>query len=410
MVNATDTLAGPRRASDARVIGLISAAHFVSHLHMLVLPPLFLFIQRDYGLSFAQLGLILASFNIVSAVLQAPAGFVVDRWGAGRLLIGGLLLGSAALAAASMTPSYIGLILCFALAGLANTIYHPSDYSILSHTIGGKRMGQAFSIHNFAGLLGTAAAPASMLLVAQVWGWHGALLGAGLVGAVVALVLIVQREALAVAPHHAARPRAAAEGHTGWRLLLSAPILRNLMFFLLVALVGGGINGFSIVALGALYGTPIETANFALSSYLFMSALGVLVGGYIADRTRHHTRVAAVGFAVSGAVILTVGVVHLATLPLVLLMGVGGLLYGIIQPSRDMIVRSVTPPGSFGKVFGFVSTGFNIGGVAAPLAYGWMMDQGEPRAVFLVVAAFTFLTLLTVATTPQRAPRAVPAE
>ncbi|HTZ80514.1 MAG TPA: MFS transporter [Stellaceae bacterium] len=409
MVNATETLGAPRRASDGRVIGLISAAHFVSHVHMLVLPPLFLFIQRDYGLSFAQLGLILASFNIVSALLQAPAGFLVDRFGAGRLLIGGLLLGSAALAAASMTPSYWALILCFALAGLANTIYHPSDYSILSHTVAGKRMGQAFSIHNFAGLLGTAAAPASMLVAAQLWSWHGALLAAGVVGAVVALVLFVQRQALVVAPH--AKPRHAAEGgHTGWRLLLSAPILRNLMFFLLVALVGGGINGFSIVALGALYGTPMETANIALSSYLFMSALGVLVGGYIADRTRHHTRVAAVGFAVSGAVILIVGTIHLATGPLVLLMGVGGLLYGIIQPSRDMIVRSVTPPGSFGKVFGFVSTGFNIGGVIGPLAYGWMMDQGQPRAVFLVVAGFTFLTLLTVATTPQRVPRAVAAE
>ena len=132
--------------------------------------------------------------------------------------------------------------------------------------------------------------------------------------------------------------------------------------------------------------------------------------GFIADRTRHHTRVAAVGFAVSGAVILTVGTVHLATAPLVLLMGVGGLLYGVIQPSRDMIVRSVTPPGSFGKVFGFVSTGFNVGGVIAPLAYGWMMDQGQSRAVFLVVAAVTFLTLLTVATTPSRAPQPVAAE
>jgi MFS family permease len=409
MVNATETFAAPARGSDARVISLVGAAHFVSHVHMLVLPPLFLFIQRDYGLSFAQLGLILASFNVVSAALQAPAGFLVDRWGAGRLLIAGLLLGSAALTAASFTPSYLGLILCFALAGLANTIYHPSDYSILSHAIAGKRMGQAFSIHNFAGLLGTAAAPASMLFAAQLWGWHGALLSAGLVGAVVALVLIFQRQALMAAPQPA-RPRHDAGGHAGWRLLLSPPILRNLMFFLLVALAGGGINGFSIVALGALYGTSIATANIALSSYLFMSALGVLVGGYIADRTRHHTRVAAVGFAVSGAAILIVGTVQLAAVPLVLLMGVGGLLYGIIQPSRDMIVRSVTPPGSFGKVFGFVSTGFNVGGVIAPLAYGWMMDQGQPRAIFLAVAAVTFLTLLTVATTPTRAAQPVAAE
>ena len=44
-----------------------------------------------------------------------------------------------------------------------------------------------------------------------------------------------------------------------------------------------------------------------------------------------------------------------------------------------MMVRAVTPPGSFGKVFGFVTTGFNLGGMVAPLIYAWLMDHGEPR-------------------------------
>jgi MFS family permease len=73
------------------------------------------------------------------------------------------------------------------------------------------------------------------------------------------------------------------------------------------------------------------------------------------------------------------------------------------MPSRDMIVRAITPPGSFGKVFGFVTTGFNIGGIVAPVMFGAIMDHGNPRMVFLTVAALSLVAILTV----QRAPDAL---
>ncbi len=72
------------------------------------------------------------------------------------------------------------------------------------------------------------------------------------------------------------------------------------------------------------------------------------------------------------------------------------------MPSRDMIVRAVTPPGSFGKVFGFVTTGFNIGGIISPLIFGAIMDHGSPRLVFVAVAALSLVAILTVATRPRR--------
>jgi MFS family permease len=75
---------------------------------------------------------------------------------------------------------------------------------------------------------------------------------------------------------------------------------------------------------------------------------------------------------------------------------VQGLTHGIILPSRDMIVRSVTPPGSMGKVFGFVSTGFSLGGTFAPLLFGYLMDQGAPILVFYVVAGIMLVSLVTV--------------
>jgi MFS transporter, FSR family, fosmidomycin resistance protein len=153
-----------------------------------------------------------------------------------------------------------------------------------------------------------------------------------------------------------------------------------------------------VVSLGAIHGTPASVANVALSGFLLCSAAGVLLGGFIADRTAHHERVAAVGFAFTLAMAILLGWVDMPAAILIGVMSVGGLLNGIIQPSRDMMVRAVTPVGSFGKVFGFVSTGFNLGGMVSPLLYGLLMDHGEPRAIYMIVTVFFFLALLTAMT------------
>ena len=211
-------------------------------------------------------------------------------------------------------------------------------------------------------------------------------------------------------------PAVAAPAHrraekAGWRLLLSKPILRNVLFFILLSAAGSGITNFSIVALGALDGVRLSTANFALSAYLAANAAGVLAGGYIAMRTRRHDRVAVMGFAASGLLILVLALVPAGAALVLALMAGAGFLNGIIQPSRDMVVRAVTPPGSYGKVFGFVSMGFSIGGTIGPLVYGWLMDQNAPRLVFLAVVGFTLLALPFVrvpapgATASSRAPR-----
>ena len=116
----------------------------------------------------------------------------------------------------------------------------------------------------------------------------------------------------------------------------------------------------------------------------------VLVGGFALAALL----VAALGILITGLAILLVGVVALGPILLFLTMCIAGLANGITMPSRDMIVREVTPPGSFGKVFGFVTTGFNIGGIISPLIFGALMDHGNPRAVFLLVAASCLLTII----------------
>ncbi|HYC63216.1 MAG TPA: MFS transporter [Reyranellaceae bacterium] len=382
---------------DAKVIALISTAHFVSHFHLMLLPPIFGPVREAFGVSYIEIGVALTVYNIVSAVLQTPAGFVVDRVGPRAMLIGGLLLSAGALVVAALLPGYWLFVVAYALLGLANTVYHPADYAILGAAINSKRIGKAFSIHNFAGFFGSAVAPAVVLATAALWTWKGAFLVAAVLAIVSALLLIV---AGGVLPRQA-RPAAGEAGKStsvGLDLLLSGPVVRNLIFFVCIGMANGGIHTYSVVALGELWSTPAAIANTALSGFLFFSAIGVLVGGIIADRTPYHERVAAVGFAFTSTMAMLMGWVDLPAALLIFVMSLGGLLNGIIQPSRDMMVRAVTPPGSFGKVFGFVSTGFNIGGMVAPLLYGWLMDRGQPRLIFLVVTLFIFAALFTAIT------------
>ena len=402
MSQATELL-GASRAPHLRVVGVISAAHFVSHYYILLLAPLLPFVRAEYGVSYTEIGLALAAFNVVSAALQTPAGFLVDWFGARVLLIVGLTVGAGAFVIAGLVDSFWVMVAMFALAGVGNTVYHPADYALLSHHVPPDRIGQAFSVHTFAGMLGSAVAPASLLMMQSLWGWRGAFIGAGILGfAVAAILLAVHDNAAAPAP--AAPPRAAADNAAvGWRLLLSAPILLNLVFFMLLAMISGGIYNYSVVALGVIYGTPVTTANIALSGNLLLTAIGVLIGGLLVARTARHALVATAGLAALGLIMALIANINLGSLLLIVAMSVGGFFSGVIMPSRDMIVRDVTPPGSFGKVFGFVTTGFNIGGIVSPLIFGAIMDHGSPRLVFLLVAAFSLIAVVTVVARPCRA-------
>ena len=399
MTQATDILRD-RRAPHTRIVGAVSAAHFVSHYYILLLAPLLPFVRAEYGVSYTEIGLALAAFNIVSTVLQTPVGFLVDWLGARILLIVGLAIGATAFTVVGLVDSFWVMVAMFALAGVGNTVYHPADYALLSHHVPADRIGQVFSFHTFAGMLGSAVAPASLLMMQSLWGWRGAFVGAGILGFAVAAVLLAVRDNVEIKTAPAPRHEDT-NGAVGWRLLLSPAILLNLVFFVLLAMMSGGTYNYSVVAFGALYGTSVTTANAALTGNLLLSATGVLIGGLLVGRTKRHGLVATAGLAGIALFIALVGQFDLGSLALVAAMSAAGFCSGVIMPSRDMIVREVTPPGSFGKVFGFVTTGFNIGGIISPLIFGAIMDHGSPRLVFLAVATFALIAIVTVASRPK---------
>jgi MFS transporter, FSR family, fosmidomycin resistance protein len=398
MTQAAEALPASR-TSESKLVTGVCFAHLVSHYYMLTLAPLFAFIRADFGVSYTELSLALTVFGLVSAALQTPAGFFIDRTGPRINLIGGLLLGSAAIAVAGLANSYWVFIAMFAVLGLANTVYHPADYALLSERVSPRRTTQVFSFHNCSGMIGSAIAPVTLLFLQGAVGWRGAFLCSSVLGVVAALFLAVQTEPPIVRPVHAKSHgvETASASADGWRLLLSPPILLNLVFFVVLAMVGGDLNQYLVVGLGALHATPPGLANTALTGLLTMSAIGVLLGGVLAGRTARHKLVACTGLLVTAAASTVIAFIDLGALLLVFTTSLSGLASGLAIPSRDMIVRSVTPPGSFGKVFGFVTTGIHIGGMVAPLIFAQFLDHGYPRAVFLYVAACALIAIATVA-------------
>jgi FSR family fosmidomycin resistance protein-like MFS transporter len=319
------------------------------------------------------------------------------------LLIAGLLLGAGAFVLAGLVDSFWFLVAMFAVAGIGNTVYHPADYALLSRHVPPARAGRAFALHTFAGMFGNAAAPPMSLLLYSIVGWRGAFMGAVALGLCAALaVALVAEPPQAGAGKAKARADAPSPAASGWRLLLSAPILLNLIFFVLLSISGGGFSNFLIAALGALHGTPDTIGNTALTGLLLFSAGGVLVGGWLSERTTHHGVVAASGLVILAIVAALVGVVDFPAALLVILLSLAGFSSGIVMPSRDIIVRTVTPPGAYGRVFGFVSTGFNIGGIVSPLIFGQLLDHGHPAAIFFCVAGCALASITTVVVSTSR--------
>lgn len=390
------TSAGERN----RVIGLLSLGHFYSHFSGLILPPLFVMLKQDFSVSYVALGLTVTAYAVTTTVGQIPVGFLVDKIGGKTVLLLGLALLSVSFGLVGVATEFWQIVVLSALGGLGNSVFHPADYAILSARIQDGVLGRAMSVHAFSGYIGWAVAPPFMLGIAALTDWRTSVIAAGLLGVAITLVLVLQgdslRDKVGAADGTSRRGPPMAQGI---ELMKSPPMLMMFVFFLLTAVTVSGAIAFTIVAIDAIYGTGVVLAGHALTAYMVTMAVGVLIGGWTADWTKRHNLLASLTIAGSAVFMVILG---LGPQPLALgigIFGMSGLLMGVASPSRDLMVKAATPPGSIGVAFGFTSTGLGIGTGLGPLFCGWFMDAGEPGWMFVMLGMASALAVIAIVLT-----------
>ena len=392
-----------------RILGLIGAGHMMSHFYSNTLPPLLPLLNSDLGISYTLLGALLSLRGIMSSAMQMPAGVLVDRYGAKMILSIGLAMCATGTIMTAAAVDYWMILLGGIVLGIGNSAFHPADYSILAASMEESFMGRAFSLHSFSGNLGNAIAPAVLITITAVSSWRMSLLVVGIAGFVILAGLLTQWKYISEdslpqgRKKKAEKPAEAGDGaapQSTWeimRYILTSPaILFLFLYYCMNTLAGGGLRNFAVAGLVESHDTAATVANAAFTAFLVASAAGVLVGGWLADYTRRHEMIAAVGLAISAGVLVLVGAYSLPVIVLVVIFSFAGLTNGMIGPSRDMLIRRASPKGAVGKVFGFVFSGQTIGQAVAPLVFGLMIDSGVPAWIFYTSAIFTLLCMAVV--------------
>jgi MFS family permease len=372
---------------DAQLIGLVGLAHLISHFSQLLLAPLFPWLREAFNASYAELGLLMSIFFVVSCAVQALSGFVVDRFGPRPVLFAGLaLLGAAAFGFAA-SRSYGMLALFSVVAGTGNGVFHPVDYTLLNHKVHPSRLGHAFSVHGITGSLGWALAPALLVPLAIAFGWRAALMCAGGLTFIVMAVLWLNRERLALDRVPARKPDAVAAASEGSLAFLKIPaVWMCFAFFFFYAMSLSGVQAFAPEAARLLHGVPVSAAAMCLTIYMLCSAVGMVVGGFLVSDPARCERVIGMGFGTAALVALAIGFADIPAMAVPVLFGVMGFGAGTAGPSRDLIVKRASPPNATGRVYGVVYSGLDIGQAVAPLLFGSLMDMQRPAQVWLGIA------------------------
>ena len=382
---------------DLETISLIGFVHGVSHFFHLLLPPLFPWLMDEFGLSFTAIGVTMTVFFVISGLGQAAAGFLVDRFGAARILAVGISCFALSGVVLHFANGYAMLIAVAAIAGLGNSVFHPADFTVLNRHVSQARLGHAFSIHGLSGNLGWGLAPIFMTGIAAYAGWRTAALGATAVALLALALLLWRRSALASPPPEEGEKTASAKASI-FDFLRVRAVWLCFLFFLLITSAFGAIQNFASPILQALYGLTITSAASALSAYLFGGAGGILLGGFLAKKGDQERLISvALGFAAALAIILALGILPgWSILPL---MAAIGFCTGIAGPSRDLLVRRAATSrfgqAAFGRVYGFVYSGLDVGLALAPAAFGQLMDGGRYSDVLIGIAVLQTLAIFT---------------
>ena len=382
-----------------RVLTTACASHGLIHVYELSVPALLLLIQSEFSAGDLRMGQVTTLYALLFGLGALPAGFLVDRLGSKRLLLGCLWGGSAGMLGMALSPSFTWFAASAAFMGLSLSIYHPAGTALITHCL--PHSGRLFAWHGMAGNLGVAAAGALAGTLGALVGWRWALGLLALLGVV--LGLRATRLAVPDAIEISTRP-----GRGRW----SAFVLL-LVATLFMGMVYRGMTTFLPKFFALSYSSDAQTGT-ALGGWLTTAALVVGLGGmFLAgrwiDAGRQPSWVFLVGAAAQIPFLVAVGYVYAgAVLPLFMTIA---FFHFFTQPAGNHMVAGFTPPRLRGLGFGiyFLMT-FGVGALGASLG-GWVSDQVGLRwafpalAIVLVpsVLAMLMLTRLVRRDRPERA-------
>src|SRR6266702_2870559 len=357
--------AAPPLRQDLEVISLVGLAHGTSHFFHLLLPSLFPWLMLDFGLGFTQAGALSTAFYVTSGAGQAAAGFLVDRLGARRVLLSGVGLFGLAAIVLGLARGYGGLLLAAVLAGAANSVFHPSDFTLLNRRVSSPRLGHAFSAHALSGNIAWAAAPLFLTTLAAGLGWRAGAFCAAAVPVVPFALLALRGDAIADRQARSGEPASTRDAAPTFAFLGLGAVWTCFLFFLVSTMAFGALQNFGPPVFRQSYRLPLGAAASALTAYLLGSAAGIVAGGFLAAGREAHERVIAVGLSAAAlaALVLASGAVPAwSVLPA---MAFIGFCTGGATPSRDLLVRHAAlaraGAGAFGRVYGFVYSGLDVG-------------------------------------------------
>jgi MFS transporter, FSR family, fosmidomycin resistance protein len=376
----------PPSQRDIRTIGLVGLAHGTSHFFHMLLPPLFPLFVRDFGVSYAELGLLVTAFFVVSGIGQALAGFLVDRVGARPVLFAALVCFVAAAAAGASAQGFDGLLVAAVIAGIGNSPFHPVDFTILNKRISSPRLGHAFSVHGISGNLGWAIAPMFQLgIVALTGSWRWALLACGAWALLVLLLLVWQRDAVDDRSPLVRAAASASEGDASagaFSFLRLPSVWLCFLFFFFSTCTLSAIQSFAGPALAKMYTLPVATTAYVVTGYMVAGALGMVAGGFLTNRGLRLEQVIGLCLAASASLLALVGSGVLPATPALFVAALSGFGVGLAGPSRDMLIRRASPPGATGRVYGTVYSGLDLGFALASPVFGAILDRGHADGVF----------------------------
>ena len=383
MIGRVTTATRPRT-----VLGATAVIHF---LHDGFSEILYVFLPlwaAEFGLSFAQVGLIRTAYTGGMALFQIPAGFLAERWGERGLLAGGTAVTALGFIAAGSAGGFLSLLAILLAAGLASGVQHPLSSSLVSKAYEERGRRAALGTYNFSGDVGKAAVAAAIGLLAAVIGWRAAGATYGVLGLFAAGAILVVLGRLALGAAEPADANGGTRG-SGWGI-------RDRRGFSALSAIGMIDNatrtgfltfmGFVLIAKGS----SVAGIGVALSLVFVGGATGKFVCGLIADRVGVIRTVVLTEAATTLAILTVVASplpVALAVLPLlgIALNGTSSVLYGTVA---DLVV-----PERRARAYGLYYT-LSVGASAlSPLIFGLVSDAVGPATALVVVSMVVLITI-----------------